>query len=135
MDKEKTIFEKIVDGEIPSTKVYEDDKFLAFLDIHPVSKGHTLLITKKSYRWIHDTPDDLIKEIFVKANQIIKIMIKNIPCDYVQVGVVGNEVPHFHIHLIPRKMDEEVKLSSRPEIAYENNEEASMYAEKIKNGF
>ncbi len=129
----KTIFEKIIDGEIPSTKVYEDDKFLAFLDIHPVSKGHTLLITKTHYTWIHEAPDEIVGEIFIKAKSLIEAMRAGLPCDYVQVGVVGNEVPHFHIHLIPRFLTEEVHMSSRPETPYENSDEMSEYAEKIKS--
>lgn len=129
----KTVFEKIIDGEIPATKVYEDDKFLAFLDIHPVSKGHALLIPKTVYTWIHEVPDELVGEIFIKANDLIKAMRAGIPCDYVQVGVVGNEVPHFHIHLIPRHSTEEVHMSSRPETPYENSDEMASYAEKIKS--
>lgn len=129
----KTIFEKIIDGEIPATKVYEDEKFLAFLDIHPVSKGHTLLVPKTAYTWIHEVPDELIGEIFIKTKEIINAMRKGVPCDYVQVGVVGNEVPHFHIHLIPRFLNEEVHMSSRPEIPYVDQNEASEYAEKIKS--
>jgi histidine triad (HIT) family protein len=129
----KTVFEKIIDGEIPATKVYEDDKFLAFLDIHPVSKGHTLLVPKKAYVWIHETPDETVGEIFIKAKELIQAMRKGIPCDYVQLGVVGNEVPHFHIHLIPRHSTEEVHMSSRPETPYEDSEEMESYAEKIKS--
>ncbi len=129
----KTVFQKIIDGEIPATKVYEDDKFMAFLDIHPVSKGHTLLIPKEQYAWIHEVPDSLIGEIFIKAKEIINAMRRGIPCDYVQVGVVGNEVAHFHIHLIPRYKNEEVKISSRPETPYKNPEEMIEYSQKIKN--
>jgi len=128
----KTIFEKIIDGEIPATKIYEDDTFLAFLDIHPVTKGHTLLIPKASYTWIHETPDELVGEIFIKAKELINAMRSGIPCDYVQLGVVGNEVPHFHIHLIPRYLEGEVHISSRPEVSYTAPEEMAEYADKIK---
>lgn len=128
----KTIFEKIIDGEIPATKVYEDDTFLAFLDIHPVTKGHTLLIPKLKYTWIHETPDHLVGQIFIQAKQLINALRAGIPCDYVQLGVVGNEVPHFHIHLIPRHAQEEVHLSNRPETPYETPQEMAEYAEKIK---
>ncbi len=128
----KTIFEKIIDGEIPATKVYEDEKFLAFLDIHPVTKGHTLLIPKAHYTWIHEAPDELVGEIFIKAKEIINAMRSGIPCDYVQIGVVGNEVPHFHIHLIPRYNESEVHISTRPEVSYDSTGEMSEFAEKIK---
>lgn len=123
----------IIDGEIPATKVYEDDKFLAFLDIHPVSKGHTLLIPKEHYNWIHEVPDTLVGDIFIKAKEIINSMRTNIPCDYVQIGVVGNEVPHFHIHLIPRSLENEVHISTRPEVSYVDQKEMEEYAEKIKS--
>ena len=129
-----TIFGKIIRGEIPTTKVYEDEHFLAFLDISPVMKGHTLLIPKEHYVWIHEVPDETIAAIFVKAKELITAMRKGIPCDYVQLGVVGNEVPHFHIHLIPRYLEGEVHISSRPHVSYENPDEMNTFAEKIKNG-
>ena len=95
------IFCKIIKGEIPSNKIYEGEKFLAFLDINPESKGHTLLIPKDHYEWIQDTPDELISEIFVVAKKIIKDLIKETGCQFVKVKVIGKDVPHFHIHLIP----------------------------------
>lgn len=128
-----TIFGKIIRGEIPATKVYEDNQFLAFLDINPVTKGHTLLIPKEQYTWIHEAPDDVVAAIFVKAKEIIQAMRAGIPCDYVQVGVVGNEVPHFHIHLIPRMLNETVSQTTRPHTPYENPEEMLSFAEKIKS--
>lgn len=130
---EKTVFEKIIDGEIPCTKVYEDEQFFAFLDINPVTKGHTLLIPKQKYTWIHDTPDAVVGDIFIKAKELIMAMRKGIPCDYVQIGVVGNEVPHFHIHLIPRTLDENVQQTSRPHIPYEDVVEKDSFAEKIRS--
>lgn len=129
-----TVFGKIIRGDIPATKVYEDEQFLAFLDISPVAKGHTLLIPKTQYTWIHETPDDVVAAIFVKAKVLINALRKGLPCDYVQVGVVGNEVPHFHIHLIPRTLNEEVSQTTRPHIPYENPEEMNIFAEKIKTG-
>lgn len=129
-----TIFGKIIRGEIPATKVYEDDIFLAFLDINPVTKGHTLLIPKEQYTWIHDAPDELVAAIFVKSKELINAMRKGLPCDYVQVGVVGNEVPHFHIHLIPRSLNEAVAQTSRPHTPYETADEMVSFAEKIQQG-
>jgi histidine triad (HIT) family protein len=126
-----TIFGKIIRGEIPATKVYEDDQFLGFLDIDPVSKGHTLLIPKDQYTWIHEVPDEIISSIFIKAKEIINAMRTGLSCDYVQVGVVGNEVPHFHIHLIPRFLDEKVVQSNRPHTPYESSDEKELYAQKI----
>ena len=129
-----TIFGKIIRREIPATIVYEDDQFLAFLDISPVTKGHTLLIPKEQYTWIHDAPDDLVAAIFIKAKELITAMRTGLPCDYVQIKVVGNEVPHFHIHLIPRMLTEEVHQTTRPHTPYENSEEMNAFAEKIRSG-
>jgi histidine triad (HIT) family protein len=126
-----TIFGKIIRKEIPATIVYEDEQFLAFLDIDPVAKGHTLLIPKAQYTWIHEAPDEVISAIFIKAKELINAMRKGLPCDYVQMGVVGNEVPHFHIHLIPRHLNEVVTQTNRPHTPYENTEEMKNFAEKI----
>ncbi len=124
----KTVFERIIGGEIPTTKVYEDEKFLAFIDIAPVYYGHTLLIPKERFVWMQDAPDTLIGDIFVKAKELMIAMKSGIPCDYVQVGVVGDEVPHFHIHLIPRHHN--AKDSGRK--SYESPEQMAEYAQKIK---
>ncbi len=129
-----TIFGKIIRGEIPATKVYEDEDFLAFLDISPITKGHTLLIPKEQYTWIHEVSNEVIASIFIKAKELINAMRKGLPCDYVQIGVVGNEVPHVHIHLIPRVLNEEVTQTNRPTTPYESSEEIKAYAQKISSG-
>ena len=98
----KCIFCKIVKGEIPAEKIYEDEKFLAFLDIEPVSHGHTLIIPKHHVEWMHEADDETISEIFRKTKKLMLAMKKGLPCDYVQIGVVGKDIPHFHVHLIPR---------------------------------
>ncbi len=126
-----TVFGKIIRGEIPATKVYEDEQFLAFLDISPVAKGHTLLIPKEHYAWIHEAPDELVAALFVKAKTLINAMRAGLPCDYVQIGVVGNEVPHLHVHLIPRFLSETVVQTTRPHTPYDSTEEAQSYADKI----
>lgn len=126
-----TIFGKIIRGEIPATKVYEDDTFLAFLDINPVAKGHVLVIPKEHYTWIHEAPDELIAEIFILSKRIIKAQIKGLGCTFVQVGVVGNEVPHLHIHLIPRKENEDAPMSDKERFRYDSAEEMQVYADKI----
>lgn len=124
-----TIFGKIIRGEIPATKVYEDGDFLAFLDINPVSKGHTLLIPKEHFTWIHDAPDSLIEKIFVKAKELIIAQKKALGCDFVQLVVEGKDVPHFHIHLIPSMFEQ--KNATWNHVSYEDGE-APMLAEKIK---
>lgn len=123
-----TIFEKIVKGEIPATKVYEDDRFLAFLDIAPVAYGHTLLIPKEPIVWMQDAPDDLIRDIFVKAKELMIAIKYALGADYIQVNVVGDEVPHFHIHLIPRYQGK--KPDGRN--SYDSPEQMKEYADKIK---
>ena len=100
--KENCIFCKIIKKEIPCSFTYEDDNFVAFLDIKPKAPGHTLLIPKEHYVWMHETPDEVISNIFITTKKLMNKMIKETPCDYVQVSVLGKDVPHFHIHLIPR---------------------------------
>lgn len=129
-----TVFGKIIRGELPSTKVYEDDTFLAFLDINPVAKGHTILIPKEHFVWMHETPDALVAKLFVKAKELMNAMITGIPCDFVQVGVVGNEIPHVHVHLIPRFHNEAIDLKHSPHIPYTDSLEKEQYAEAIKKG-
>ncbi|MEI6400285.1 MAG: HIT family protein [bacterium] len=128
----ETIFTKIIKREIPASIVYEDEESIAFLDINPVSKGHTLLITKEPYKWMTDVPEELIARMFIKTKKMMEHMKKQLPCDFVQIGIVGNEVPHFHIHLIPRKLDEGVTQTNRPHDPYESKEEMEMYAQKLK---
>lgn len=99
------IFCKIVKGEIPSNKVYEDDEFLAFLDIHPKSPGHTLLIPKAHYPWFIDLPEELSSKLFRNAQNISKELKEKYQADYIRLGIVGTDVPHTHIHLIPLKLD------------------------------
>jgi len=96
------IFCKIINKEIPCEKVYEDEKFLVFLDIKPVSDGHLLIIPKEHVVWMQDADDETISEIFKLTKKLMLALKNSLPCDYVQESVVGNEVPHFHIHLIPR---------------------------------
>ena len=96
-----TIFTKIINGEIPSYKVAEDDKFYAFLDISPLQKGHTLVVPKQEVDYIFDVEDELLGEMMVFAKSVAKKIEKSFPCKRVGVAVVGLEVPHAHIHLIP----------------------------------
>lgn len=102
MQENNCIFCKIVNKEIPCNKIYEDDKFLVFLDINPVSDGHLLIIPKEHVVWMQDASDEIISEIFLLTKKMMLSLKKGLPCDYIQESVVGNEVPHFHIHLIPR---------------------------------
>jgi len=101
------IFCKIVKGEIPCYKIYEDEKYLAFLDINPVSQGHTLLIPKTHFRWVYDVPE--FGEYWQTA-QKIALSIKNseIKPDFISFLTVGIEAPHAHIHIIPRKKGDSI---------------------------
>jgi histidine triad (HIT) family protein len=96
-----TIFTKIVNGEIPCYKIAEDDRYLAFLDINPLTKGHTLVIPKKETDYIFDLDDELIAGLMVFAKKIARAMDKVMLCKRIGVAVLGLEVPHAHVHLIP----------------------------------
>lgn len=107
-----TIFTKIVKGEIPSFKIYEDDQFYAFLDINPLAKGHTLLIPKKEVDYLFDIEDALLSEMIVVAKKIAQAIEKAIACNRVGLMVIGLEVPHAHIHLIPIHQEGDMNLSN-----------------------
>jgi histidine triad (HIT) family protein len=100
------VFCKIIAGEIPAAKIYEDEKVLAFLDINPVTPGHTLLIPKEHHQMMTDMPDELLGICFAKAKELMIKIKQGLEADFVAVSVVGIDVPHFHIHLIPRKMND-----------------------------
>lgn len=125
---ENCIFCKIVKGEIPNTKIYEDGEFLVFLDVHPVSDGHLLIITKKHIVWMQEADDETICEIFKLAKKLMIAIKKGVGCDYVQVSVVGKDVPHFHIHLIPRYLKDSLPMF--PTKTYKDRESAEA-AKKI----
>jgi histidine triad (HIT) family protein len=115
-----TIFTRIVNGEIPCYKVAENEDFLAFLDINPLQEGHTLVIPKNEVNYIFDIGDDLHAGLWNFAKEIGKAIEKVVPCQRIGITVIGLEVPHAHIHLIPLKtmydMDfRKPKLSFTPE--------------------
>ncbi len=97
----KGIFTKIIQGEIPSYRIAENEKFYAFLDINPLAKGHTLVIPKKEINYIFDIADDTLAEMIVFAKKVGLAVEVNIPCKRIGLAVLGLEVPHAHIHLIP----------------------------------
>jgi histidine triad (HIT) family protein len=96
-----TIFKKIIDGEIPCYKVAENDHFLAFLDVSPLQIGHTLVIPKDEVDYIFDIEDDLLGEMMIFSKKVAKAIKKAYPCNRIGVGVIGLEVAHAHIHLVP----------------------------------
>jgi histidine triad (HIT) family protein len=96
-----SVFTRIIKGEIPSYKIAENDNCYAFLDISPLAKGHTLVVPKREIDYIFDIEDDAHKELWNFAKQISKAIEKAVPCKRIGVAVIGLEVPHAHIHLIP----------------------------------
>jgi histidine triad (HIT) family protein len=96
-----TIFTKIIKGDIPCYKIAEDDNFLAFLDINPLARGHTLVVPKKEVDYLFDLDDNLLAGLNVFAKKVAKAIDSVIDCKRVGVAVLGLEIPHAHIHLIP----------------------------------
>ena len=127
------IFSKIAAGEIPSYKCAENDKFYAFLDINPVVKGHTLVIPRREVDYIFDMSDDELAEYQVFAKRVAVAIKKAFPCRKVAQVVLGLEVPHAHIHLIP--MNTEADVDFRREKLKLSDEEMSSIAEAIRNNF
>lgn len=128
-----TIFSKIVAGEIPSYKVAEDDKFYAFLDINPLVKGHTLVVPKKEVDYIYDLSDEELAAMHVFAKHVALAIQKTFPCRKVGEAVIGLEVPHAHIHLIPIQNESDM-LFSNPKLKL-SDEEFKSIAERIHNAW
>lgn len=126
-----SIFSKIVSGEIPCYKVAENDEFLAFLDINPVAKGHTLVIPKIEVDYIFDLPDDLLGRMMIFAKKVAKAQQAVIPCNRIGVAVMGLEVPHAHIHLIPIKQESDMHFAK--EKLKLTSEEFNSIASEIHN--
>lgn len=128
-----TIFSKIVAGEIPSYKVAEDDKFYAFLDINPLVKGHTLVVPKREVDYIYDLSDEELAAMHVFAKHVALAIQKVFPCRKVGEAVIGLEVPHAHIHLIPIQNESDM-LFSNPKLKL-SDEEFKSIAESIHNAW
>ena len=107
-----SLFSKIVSGDIPSYKIAEDNKFYAFLDINPLKKGHTLVIPKNEIDYIFDMSSEDLSGLHVFSQKIAKALDKSIICKRVAVIVLGLEVPHAHIHLIPMDSESDVRFSN-----------------------
>jgi histidine triad (HIT) family protein len=122
-----TIFSKIISGEIPCYKVAENEKFLAFLDILPVAKGHVLVIPKIEVDFFYDLPDDYLSEINLFAREVAKKMKKVVPCHRIGVAIIGLEVPHAHVHLIPMNSVGDVNFT-KPRVQMSASEFESLAA-------
>ncbi|MEG2150898.1 MAG: HIT family protein [Bacteroidaceae bacterium] len=124
-----TIFSRIIAGEIPCYKIAENDKFFAFLDINPLVKGHTLVIPKQEVDYIYDLKDEDLAAMHLFAKSVAKAIEKTIPCKRIGIAVMGLEVPHAHIHLIPINRESDMIISN-PKIKL-SPEEFTSIAEAI----
>ncbi len=120
-----SIFTKIINGEIPSHKVAETENFLAFLDVFPIAKGHTLVIPKKEVDYIFDIEDEEYKELWSFAKEVSKKVEKVIPCERIGIAVIGLEVPHTHIHLVPINDIGDINFS-KPKLKFSDEEMADI---------
>src|SRR5690554_6020654 len=125
-----SIFTKIIQGEIPSHKIAEDEYCLAFLDVSPLVIGHVLVIPKDEIDYIFNIEDDLLVRLHLFAKKVAKAIEKAIPCKRIGVAVIGLEVPHTHIHLIPLNTMDDINFS-RPKLS-PSKEVLQETAEKIK---
>jgi histidine triad (HIT) family protein len=96
-----TIFTRIINGEIPAYKVAEDERYLAFLDISPLQKGHALVVPRREVDYLFDLEDEELTGLMVFAKKVARAIEKSVPCQRVGVAVIGLEVPHAHVHLVP----------------------------------
>jgi len=125
-----SIFSKIVNGEIPSHKIAENDEFLAFLDAFPITYGHTLVIPKKEIDYIFDLDTELYASLFVFAKSIVPAIEKVVPCLRVGLSVIGLEVPHAHVHLLPLNSMKDADFSKKIKVT---QDELASLAEKIRS--
>ncbi len=123
-----SIFTRIINGEIPCYKVAENEDFFAFLDINPVAKGHTLVVPKKEVDYLFEVDDDSLGGLMVFAKRVAKALDKAIECQRVGVMVIGTEVPHAHIHLIPFQRESQVSVAA-PKLSFPKEEMAEIAAE------
>ena len=128
-----SIFTKIINGEIPSHKIAETDDYLAFLDIRPTAKGHTLCIPRKEVDYFFDLGDDTLSGLMLFAKRVARALEATIECKRVGVLVVGTEVPHAHVHLIPFQRERQMDLSA-PKLQF-SNEELAEIAAAIRENF
>jgi len=112
-----SIFTKIINGEIPSYKVAENDDFYAFLDINPNAKGHTLVVPKQEVNKLFDLDEELYNGLMSYSRKIAKALEKAIDCERIGMAVIGLEVPHVHVHLIPLKEMADIQFSKKVELS------------------
>lgn len=128
-----SIFTKIINREIPGHIVAENDDFIAFLDINPLVEGHVLVVPKQETDYIFDLEDDLYLGLQLFAKKVAKAIEKSVDCIRIGVAVIGLEVPHVHIHLVPLNSMNDINFTK--EKLHPSQEELSKIADKIKNNF
>ena len=116
-----SIFTKIIKGEISCFKVLENEDFIAFLDVNPVNKGHTLVVPKLQIDYIYDLPEDIFSKLFIFSKQVSQMLKNSFSCNRIGFSVVGLEVPHAHIHLIPINNIEDMNFE-RPRVNYSKDD-------------
>jgi len=121
-----SIFTKIVNGEIPCYKIAEDENFLAFLDVNPNAKGHTLCIPKQEINKIFDIEDDLYLKLMAFSKKIAVALEKSVPCKRIGMAVIGLEVPHAHVHLIPLNEMDEMRFQNKVKLTPQEFEELAL---------
>ncbi|MBX0335276.1 HIT family protein [Pontibacter sp. HSC-14F20] len=129
---EPSIFTKIVNGEIPAYKIAEDDRYLAFLDVFPTTKGHTLVIPKQQIDYLFDLEDALYLGLMAFAKRVAAAVEKAVPCKRIGIAVVGLEVPHAHVHLIPLNKMADMNFANKQQFSKEEFEEV---AENIRKEY
>ena len=129
---EASIFTRIVHGEIPAYKIAEDDRYLAFLDVFPTAKGHTLVIPKQQTDYIFDLDDELYLGLMAFAKKVAAAIEKAVPCKRIGIAVVGLEVPHAHVHLIPLNSMQDMNFANKKQFSQQEFEET---LEKIKAAY
>lgn len=125
-----SIFSRIISGEIPCHKIAEDERYFAFLDIMPLTPGHVLVVPRQEVDYIFDLKEDLLSGILPFARSIALAMEKAIPCERIGISVIGLEVPHAHVHLLPLRTMDDINFS-RPKLKM-SNEELSAIAASIR---
>lgn len=132
---EEDVFCKIISGKVPSRKIYEDERFMAFLDIAPLNPGHALVIPKKHYRWVWDLPENEYRDLWSVAKKVALGAEKGLGAGFVVSLVLGTDVPHAHIQIIPRfENDGHGGLINWKARRRYSDEKMDEYAEKIRQG-
>ena len=125
-----TIFSKIIKGDIPSYKIAEDDRYFAFLDINPLRAGHTLVVPRQETDYVFDLDDEQLAGLIVFSKKVAAAIKNAIPCNRIGIAILGLEIPHAHVHLVPMDSMEDVNFRN-PKLKF-TSEEFNEIAEKIR---